>query len=291
MKRYLENPDLLAEIVRPAKWLVEIALVLVLGILIARLGWTLVAGEASVARLEPRAMPTLVGGNTPDLIADRTLLVRQNPFAAGETAAEVVPDVPETQLNLRLFGVITSEGSFGGSAQITTPDSQMSRYTVGEEVLSGVTLERVLADRVILRRNGVSETLILEGRGDGLSVIGNVQKSPATNPENVGLPPVPEQHSSEGEARSAIALISAVRAGPVQEDGRLVGYTLTPNGSADIMQRAGLLPGDVLVEVNGTSASELGADELVAELGTASAAILKIKRGEQARIVRVSFDE
>ena len=150
---------------------VELALVLILGVLVERLAWTFISPQASVAALDDRLLPAMIQRGTTTFAADRTVLIEANPFTSATSAA--IPDAPETSLNLKLVGVLMSTGEFGGSAQITTPDNRTSRFVTGDEILPNVALERILSDRVIITRNGETETLLLAGRSAGLSVIGD----------------------------------------------------------------------------------------------------------------------
>ena len=280
-------PEELRRFVQPVRVLVELGLVLLVAIIVARLIWLIVAPQASVSVLEQRPLPSPISSTAQTISADRSGLIRRNPFASG-TVAEI-PDAPETQLNLFLAGVFMSTDSFGGTAQITTPDKQTSRFTIDSEVLPGVILQRVLSDRVILRRNGENETLMLGGRTGGLSVIGDGSQTRTSIPSQPSAAePAPDL---DGQIADPDVLLRTVQPTPVERNGRLYGYALSARGSAEVMAAAGLAPGDVLLEINGTSVSELDVNELANEIGNNNVAILRIERDGNLQTVRLKFDE
>ena len=265
---------------------VELALVLILGVLVARLAWTFISPQASVAALDDRLLPAMIQRGTTTFAADRTVLIEANPFTSATSAA--IPDAPETSLNLKLVGVLMSTGEFGGSAQITTPDNRTSRFVTGDEILPNVALERILSDRVIITRNGETETLLLAGRSAGLSVIGD--GSQVTVSVDDVVPVQTQATPSEYTLRDPDVLFGLLTASPKQDNGRLIGYSLYPRGNVDAFTAAGFVAGDILIEVNGTMVSELDLMELRSEVGASQIAMLTVLRGAAPVTLRLRFD-
>ena len=265
---------------------VELALVLILGVLVARLAWTFISPQASVAALDDRLLPAMIQRGTTTFAADRTVLIEANPFTSATSAA--IPDAPETSLNLKLVGVLMSTGEFGGSAQITTPDNRTSRFVTGDEILPNVALERILSDRVIITRNGETETLLLAGRSAGLSVIGD--GSQVTVSVDDVVPVQTQATPSEYTLRDPDVLFGLLTASPKQDNGRLIGYSLYPRGDVDAFTAAGFVAGDILIEVNGTMVSELDLMELRSEVGASQIAMLTVLRGAAPVTLRLRFD-
>lgn len=265
--------------------LAEVLLVMCLAVLFARLIWVIASSQASVAALEDRPLPSPIQRGAASVLVDRTILVEANPFASD--TVEAIPDAPETNLNLKLVGVLMSTAEFGGSAQITTPDNRTSRYVTDDEILPGVTLARIMSDRVMIRRNGDTETLLLAGRSSGLSVIGD-GREPV---EDVDSVPV---QTSGGVFEYALGdpddLFRIINATPKQENGRLIGYSLFPRGDADAFTAVGFVAGDVLIEVNGTMVTELDLRELRDEIGASQVATLTVERGGQPVTLRLRFE-
>lgn len=284
----------LVSVERPLRWVVETALVVALALLVARIGWLIVSPSNSVATYTERPLPAPMRGASTSLgiATDRTLLVQNNPFQQGE-AEVIVQDVPETNLNLNLDGLrMSTEGGDAGNAIIRTPDGIGKNYSVGDEILAGVTLERILSDRVIISRDGANETLMLGGRGAGLSVITDDSRisteieagsSPATTP----APP----DIIEGQLAGPELLLGSVNAGPVRVNGAITGYRLDPLGSPEIMQQAGLAPGDVLLQINGASVSQLDTSDVIDRISSAETVELTVNRNGSEQTIRLRFGE
>lgn len=278
---------------RPLRLAIEAVLVIVLALLTAKLVWTVMTPTDSVATYTDRPLPAPMRGASSALTVatDRTVLVTQNPFDH-EDAEIIVQDVPETTLNLRLDGLRMSTDSDGsGNAVIRTPDGVGKNFSVGDEILAGVTLERILSDRVIINRDGADETLMLGGRGAGLSVISDDSRIAAETDASESEP-VPEIPSViEGRLAGPEVLFGAMNAGPVMIGGQVTGYRLTPIGDASIMRQAGLEPGDVLLQINGTSVVNLDMNDVIGRISAIETAELQINRNGSPRTVRLVFGE
>lgn len=286
MQLWQALPEDLSRVAAPLRTVAEFCLAVILAILAARLVWLLIAPISTVAILEDRPLPTMVSTDSTRITADRSVLVRLNPFET--TAGDVIdiPDAPETKLNLRLAGLIMTTDAFGGSAQITTPDNQTGRYGIGDEVLPGVELDRVLSDRVLLNRNGTSETLMLGNRGEGLSVIGDGNQVAAASDDEASNP-----QTIEGRVSSSADLIQTIQPSPVNRNGRLYGYSLSLRGSAEALVATGLASGDILLQVNGTPVSQMDIVQMTNEISAQSTVSLDIERAGVPMSVNLLVEE
>ncbi|MEO1188532.1 MAG: type II secretion system protein N [Pseudomonadota bacterium] len=286
----------LISVERPLRWVVETALVVASALLVARIGWLIASPADTVAKYTQRPLPSPMRAASSSLgiATDRTLLVSDNPFQQGE-AEVIVQDVPETNLNLSLDGLrMSTEGGESGNAIIRTPDGIGKNYSVGDEILAGVTLERILSDRVIINRDGADETLMLGGRGAGLSVITDDSRisteldpgSAAQTPDRPAQPDVIEARIDSPEL-----LLGSVNAGPVRVNGAITGYRLDPLGSPDIMQQAGLAPGDVLLQINGASVAQLDTVDVIDGISSAETVDLTVNRNGSEQTIRLRFGE
>ena len=281
---------------RPVRLAIEVVLVVVLALLLARLTWIVISPSESVANYTQRPLPAPMRGTQSSLAisTDRTVLVTENPFSQN-AVEEQVQDVPETNLNLKLDGLrMSTEGGESGNAIIRTPDGRGKNYSVGDDILPGVTLERILSDRVIINRDGADETLMLGGRGAGLSVI--TDDSQTTNPEALAVEPVEDSSQAsgapvEGQLPGPDVFFGAVNAGPVMTNGQIIGYRLSPIGSADTMRQAGLEPGDILLRIDGNSVAELDLSDVIDRISEIQAAELRINRNGTEQTVRLRFGE
>ena len=279
----------------PIRTGIEIVLIVCVSILVARIVWLVAAAPQSVATHLDRPLPSPIqeaaSGRT--LSTDRTLLIRENPFEQG-AIEEVFEAAPETTLNLRLNGLrMSGEGGISGNAIVQTPDGIGKNYRVGDEIIPGVTLQRILSDRVVISRDGVSETLMLGGRGAGLSVISDDSQTIQPNQQNLGSAGASAASSSPGVATidSPERLFASIRASAVQQNGRVLGYRLSPNGDGAAMQEAGLEPGDVLVRVDGAPVGDLDFEEILSRLIDVNSVILQVERDGSERAIRLEFRE
>lgn len=287
----------LSRVERPARLAIEVILVLLLALLAARLVWVVASPSDSVASYTDRPLPTPMHGanSTLSISTDRSVLITENPFEQGE-AELIVQDVPETSLNLQLDGLrMSTESEGAGNAIIRTPDGRGKNYRIGDQIMPGVTLERILSDRVIINRDGADETLMLGGRGAGLSVISDDSQiiTPGGTTISADRPAAATTGSEiiEGQLAGPEVLFGAMNAGPVMTNGTLSGYRLSPIGSSDVMRRAGLQPGDVLLQINGTSVAGLDMNDVVQRISSIETAELQINRNGSPRTVRLKFGE
>ncbi len=70
-------------------------------------------------------------------------------------------NLPETNLQLTLQGVLTSSGTGHASAIIAEPGKPGRVYQPGDLLPGGAILDKVMVDRVIIRNRGKLETLSL----------------------------------------------------------------------------------------------------------------------------------
>ena len=280
---------------RPARLALEILLAAILAIVVARLIWLLVAPSAAVSNFTDRPLASPISGASGaiSLSVDRTVLISNNPFASLEPE-EIVVSAPETSLNLQLGGLRASDSTnVLGIAFIRAQSGIAKSYRVGDEVIAGVTVERILSDRVIINRDGVSETLMLEGRGAGLSVIGD--ESQAVTATSSSTDERPEVQSSlppiTGRVAGPDVLFTAMSIAETRLDNGTQGYRLSARGDAAIMRQAGFEPGDVLLQFNGTSVANIDVDNLFEELESIDTAILRVDRNGTERTIRLELGE
>lgn len=83
-------------------------------------------------------------------------------FGSGQPVSSGI--APSTSLRLTLLGSFVQADSPRSSAIIQLEGSPAKRYSVGQELSSGVSLHAVYRDRVELKRNGRLETLAFSKR-------------------------------------------------------------------------------------------------------------------------------
>lgn len=288
--------EVLARSERPLRFSIEALAVISLAYLVARLVWLVLAPSAAVATYTDRPLPSPLQGAQGGiaLSADRTILVRSNPFDQGETDLEI-PDAPETSLNLQLDGLrMSTMSGEAGNAIIRTPDGRGQNFAVGDEILAGVTLQRILSNRVIINRDGASETLMLGGRGAGLSVISDDSRGP-TLESRLASDETPDRRQEseiiEGRLAGPELFFGNINATLVRHGGAASGYRLDPIGDAAILRQAGLEPGDMLLQINGAPAAGLDINEMLDQMRSAETLELRVNRNGSDRTIRLRFGE
>lgn len=265
--------------------LVELVALIVIGLVIARLFWLILAPGGAVSDVTPPpALNAVQVSQAPVRIADRSVLIRTNAFAAidsGPVEAEV-EDVPETSLNLVLKGLRAASGEgASSSATIVTPDNEVGVYVVGAEIIDGVVLTRILSDRVILDKNGSFESLFLEGRTGELNVIGG-----NTPRQAVGGGEVIEPSVHRVESFSAL-----MRDVSLQRASSPPGWRIMAPGNPGVLAQFGLEQGDLLTSVNGREAESLTYDDLAGLIGGSDRVDLSVRRGTETKRVTLVFEE
>ncbi len=262
---------------------VETVFMAVAGVFLASLTWALILpspprldAASSVVTRTPISGPGSAGSLSADAAqADLGALLRVDGFGlnAPERAARpAVVDAPETGLNLTVTGLRALAGGVG-SALIRLPDGTEGVFGVGDEVLAGVQLEEIRADRVLLSRNGVLESLLAYGGADRARLVsraGEQISGASLDGTGAGADPSAPNSVTSGartpggalsepvQPVSAQGLLGGVDVRPVRERGAITGYRLYPAGDGTVFASAGFEPGDTLISVNGRNADALG---------------------------------
>jgi len=249
----------------------EIILITVLAVQCARLVWAVATPVGPVGEWQSDAgVPTLAA-------PDMALLETFDPFFRLEGNARVVV----TELDLRLFGVRMDEASGRGSAIIALPNGEQDSFSVGDEIMPGVTLEAVDFDFVSISRNGSSEQIFLDQSGTSAS--SSPQANAPAAVSRTQLPTVSTPARSASTQRIApSALAAGTQISPRREGNRLTGIILQPSGgNADALRAAGFEPDDVIVSINGERVQDMSqAVTFANNLGTGDRFVQVERNGE-----------
>ncbi|MHB8535265.1 MAG: type II secretion system protein N [Sulfuricaulis sp.] len=167
-------------------------------------------------------------------------------------------NLPISSLNLILTGVIAS-GS-GGYALISANGQPEEPFTIGQTVTGNAVLQAVYPDRVVIRRNGALESLMLEG---------------ADKPQpSLASSPVPGAYRAAGGTANNI----------VQETGNN-SYTVERNQLAAMMRTPDFLRQATVVPVNGGGFQirQIKPGSIYEKLGLHSDDVIKSVNGQPMR--------
>ncbi len=165
---------------------------------------------------------------------------------------------PETKLNLQLAGVFAYTPQSKAIAIISAGSAEQSAYWVGDKVSGETTLKEVHKDYVILSTRGKDEILRLPENSQPIAMR-PVEQAQVTNANANGGAADPNQPielpTEPGAIRDLMArnpamLGRVVAAEPYQENGKLLGYRITPKQNPEILEAQGIVAGDVITRVN-----------------------------------------
>ena len=202
---------------------------------------------------------------------------------ASKQAAPVVAnvvDAPDTTLSLTLTGILA--GGSTPQAIISANRGQEKTYHIGDTIdnADGATLYAIEPDRVLLNRNGNLETLRLPQQ----------LSNPASRP-TASLAPAAAQPG--GSLRQVISenaskITDIVRVSPHVQEGKVVGFRVTPGRDRATFDALGLQPGDVVTDINGTALNDASQGLQVFEaLGETTQANVTVLRDGVPQVVVV----
>ncbi|MQM38885.1 Type II secretion system protein C [wastewater metagenome] len=288
LSRVLAGPGSRAETTLAAA--ITAAAVVLLGAETVLLGWQLWPRDAAVP--PGPAVPASPGGTAGSPL-DTAAIVGAHLF--GRAADSDVPrpeqEVPPTQLDLSLRGVVAGPSEDKGLAIIAAGGGDGHLYRPGDALPGGARLEGIRRDHVILSRDGRRETLAL--------------------PENTDRPPQPQRSevplasSRPDSAPSRPQTLAGLRdrllsepgavqrllqPTPVRDNaGALIGFRL--RGGGDVLYTAtGLEPDDVITAVDDVRLDNGGsAVQALQRLGNAGQVTLTVRRNGSERQITLNF--
>jgi len=286
----------------------------VIVVLIARqavdLMWALLDRPAEQDSV-PTAVPADRGSDTAAStwsLADAYGLFGEAPAvnAAAAIPAADIYDVPPTDLNLTLVGLLVAQelperdGTVipeAGAAIIAVGRSQQKVYWTGDPIegVPNASLYLVFNDRVLLDRGAGREREALfykpdenNRQGSALSSRVSVRTTTPSAP-----PPVPAAAAAGAADRLtgiAATLGQVVNMQPQIENGELIGMRLQPRGDNPAYTQLGFEPGDVMLEVNGLRVTNLRNTQAISQaLAETDQASVRIRRNGQDQTVFVNL--
>lgn len=265
----------------------NIILVVMLAFAAARLFWLLWPAPTMVLTPQTADSQTRAASSQTldiDAIADAHLFGQQSAADIAEAKKKVI-NAPETHLNLTLTGIMSDSEGHRSRALIKNPKGKQDSYSVGEGIISGVTLYAVYANRVILDRGGHYETLTLESVKAAQSMSGIKRTSSVGGQLAHSLSQVRQQILSDPSSASRY-----IRLRPARQNGRLVGYRIYPGADKSLFKQAGLKSGELVTAINGKPLDNPAQSlEMLGNLAHASSASVTLESGGKTRTVEVNF--
>lgn len=263
---------------------VALLLVIVIASLSARLIWALVPTPEQ-ARWQAPTLPA------PQVAAhqktDIQAIISQNLFGAYQATpgAQNAAEAPETRLSLTLIGILSATQEHESRALIGSSNGDEKPYAVGDDVISGVSLQAIFPDRVILSRGGALETLRLN-KDAPITATAAAPTSSVSSGTAQMLSQVRDQILTDPSKASQY-----IRVQPANVDGQLRGFRVYPGRERGAFNQLGLRPGDLVTQVNGIQLDDSQkALQMLTELSKANSISLTVERGGQSQNFNVTLN-
>jgi general secretion pathway protein C len=260
-------------------WLVSVALVLLLAWQLVQLAWAIMGTQQakSVA-----AAPSPAGASAGPMVDLKAIMSAHLFGVAGETPGSTDPKaVAATQMNLVLVGTIAESDPEQGFAIIGENAASAKVYSVGKTVTGGTKLHAVYPDRAILDRGGRLEALMMPRKFQG--------GGPSASA------PRPDQGAMLGTRLSELAsanpgaITEILRPQPVFANGQQRGYRVYPGRNRQQFTRLGLMPGDLVTEINGTPLDDPARGvEILQSMNSATDVTVTVERNGQPTQITIN---
>jgi len=258
-------------LLRKGPWLVSATLCALIAVDLARASMTLFFGGLPEAPLPAAAINTPRAPERPAVDVHSILAARLFGVPAADPAAQDPTGAPRPASHLLLAGTLATDNPTTGLA-IISDSGPAQVYKVGASV-GGASLQSVYRDRVILSRNGTSETLVLP-------------KPPLGKGTPAAAAAAAPSMTESGRNAADVMRTSAT----LRPDGKLRGFRVYPNGNRVAFDKSGLRGGDLVVAVNGTSLEDQDRNtgqEMLNTLVASGTATLTIMRNGERRDITV----
>lgn len=233
---------------------ISLLLLLACGHALAQLTWLLIPAEAlqeAQAQVTHSSVARQPTQNKAQQLSDAHLLGRYQPKMTATASA----NAPNTQMNLILKGVLAGGSKIAFAIIAMGQNGSEDFYGIGDPV-SGAILREVHADRVILERNGRFETLRLPEEFGANTFTAENADSNSPEFSNPSSPGEVLSNIRQKVLRNPTAFAEYAIPLPYNENGRLRGYKLQPQGDRSLFDSLGLNADDVIIAVNGVELND-----------------------------------
>lgn len=285
------------------QFLIRLLLVISLSVSLARLFWLLLPNPSIPPSAVIAAAPVAQvasGGSDINIAQIKSLPIFGKVEAPSAQAPVAQPEnqAVDSRLNILLMGLIYSPDEALARAILTSGDTT-DIYAIGNPIQaagSGVTLAKIMEDRVIINNNGQFESVWLYQNNPNAAPISQSFSAPVrndpppayNNPPQSYQPPqqsLPPPNGAAGrDAEHAVAeasrnLADVVAMSIYREGGKVIGYKIRPGRDAEKFRALGLQADDIVTSVNGmplTNPAKIM--EIYKNMGNTTSANLEILR-------------
>ena len=222
--------------------------------------------------------------------AEWDALIAAAPFGVTE---EPNQRAPQTQLPLRLIGVVAKSDPRAGRALIAAGGGGSQVYAAGAALPGGATLLEIWPTQVILQRGGQRESLTLPE--NTLAPSTSVANNPLTNsarsagaasPERAVPPRDPPPSNAPNALSRVMTWQTVLRAGQPS------GVRIYPGADATTFETLGLRPGDLVLTVNQAPVADMnGGRDFAALLSSSPLLQLGIERDGRPQTLQIDVSQ
>ena len=187
-------------------------------------------------------------------------------------------NAPQTSMPLVLTGVIAANDPRDGLAILGPSVAATKVYAVGDNIPGGARLHSVLADHVLLDRDGRLEALALPHEFAGNAPPPSLSAAPTE---------APISRMRELVSRDPGIIADIMRPEPVFAGGKQQGFRVYPGRDREAFIRLGLRPGDLVTAIDGTPLDDPSrGEEILRTLGSSSEAhVTVLRNGKQQDLI------
>jgi len=253
---------------RIATWVLAFALAVQAAVIVTNL-----AGSGHPPKVAPTPVTQPSRSQSVDVAAITSAHLFGDPPIAAKPAQDAA-NAPQSSLPLVLVGIIAADDPQDGLAILGENAAGAKVYAVGDNIPGGAKLHQVLADRVVIDRNGVLESLTLP------RALQPGAAPPSTAALQTEAPIMDRMRKLIADDPGLMADI--MRPQPVFAQGKQKGYRVYPGRNRQAFTRLGLRPGDLVMAINGTPLDDPArGQEIFRTLGSSSEAHITVMRSGQ----------
>jgi len=208
-----------------------------------------------------------------------------NAHLFGDAAVQASGDAanaPPTSIPLVLAGVLATPDPKEGMAIIGESAAAAKVVAVGQQVPGGAQLHSVYADRAIIDRSGVLESVYLPRRTASIGPAAMPPPAPPVGGNNEAM--LDRMRKLVNDDPGVIGQI--MRPQPVFAGGKMRGFRVYPGANRQAFARMGLRAGDLVTAINGTPLDDKDrAQEIFGTLNSSTEARVTITRANRQQDV------
>ncbi len=232
-------------------WLVNVGALILLTSGLAQWTWALTRPSAPAPKVSVHAPKT-----SPEQSVNLDRLLTIELFGHSPESNANDKDVPVSTLNLILMGVVAAGGE--SLALISVDGREQLPFAIGEEIAHGAVLDSVHPDRVIILRQGVRESLMLQDLSPSIPLSSITPPGTSTTASISGVTKL-----ESNVYRLNRTMLQSQLGSPTLLSQALIvphadgGFQVRNLAPGSLYAKAGLKTGDVIKKVNGQSINNL----------------------------------